>query len=203
MTILCRTNMNNNSFKFVLIMFWIGQISLFVNCVVVDIQIIREFPSRVDFLVLEFVIVETDSLKMNDKIVWQFREQWPFCNFWVLLTETAHEVGNHFSLNIFLERLVVVFKSFDFQWDVVIMLFAFLDILTAGTNKLTAIHSSIYWLKNLFKRCTTQSSFNFIKQHVQELLSILLDRHINWVSIEVFKWETELLWIVLLPFSQF
>lgn len=70
MSILGRANVHNDSSELILVVLAIGFMLLFIHCVVVNIQLIRELPSRVYFLVLKFVIVEADSLEMDDKVVW-------------------------------------------------------------------------------------------------------------------------------------
>lgn len=84
--------MHHNTFKFILVVLAVGFVFLFIYCVVVNIQLVGELPSRVYFLVLKLIVVEADSLEMNNKIVGQLGKESSFNGVSFLLTRVAHVV---------------------------------------------------------------------------------------------------------------
>lgn len=50
-------------------MFGIWLVLFFINGVVINIKIVRELPTRVDLLIFELVVVEADSLHVDNQVV--------------------------------------------------------------------------------------------------------------------------------------
>jgi hypothetical protein len=67
--ILSRTNMHDYSLELVFEVVGVGHAVLFLGCVVVHVQLVRELPARVYFLVGECVVVEADALEVDDQVV--------------------------------------------------------------------------------------------------------------------------------------
>lgn len=59
--------------------------------------------------------------------------------------------------------------------------------LTTWTDELTAWFATIYIVDHIFKRSQFDTILQFVEEHVEELLSILLYHHINRLSFEILK----------------
>ena len=177
--------------------------SFLINSVVIHIEVIRELPTRVDFLVLEFVIVETDSLEVDNEVVGEIREEGALDGICFLFARVAHVVRDDFSLDELLEGLVVVLESFDVEGYVEVVFLALLDVLAVGADELVAAGATVDGLQHLFEWCSPESFFKSVEEHVEELLGVLLDGYVDRVAVEIFEGETELVGIVLLPLCEF
>lgn len=93
--------MQNNTLKSKLIVTGISLTILFIKSIVINIQVVREFKSRIDLFILEFIIVEANTLEMNDKVIWYFCQQTTFSHICLLLASIALIIRNNFSLNQF------------------------------------------------------------------------------------------------------
>lgn len=61
--------------------------------------------------------------------------------------------------------------------------------------------SAINTFQNLFIGRVLQGILQLIENHIEELLCILLDRHIDRKPTVVLEAKAELLWVVVLPIS--
>ena len=112
---LSRSVVKVDTFESKLVVFRVSLTFLFINSIVVDIEVDRELKSRVYLFVLEFFIVEADSLQMDDHKVRNFRNKNTFGHIALLLTGIALIITDDFTLNKFVKRLMNVFETFDFQ----------------------------------------------------------------------------------------
>lgn len=116
MTKICSTIVHDYTFEFVREL-WVvlRYIFLFWKCVRVDIQLLREFPTRVHFFILKAVIVETHTLQMNDEVIRRLLKEGSFGDIAFIFACIALIIRYDFACDILIERLVDIFKPFDFQ----------------------------------------------------------------------------------------
>ncbi len=50
--------------------------------------------------------------------------------------------------------------------------------------------------------CRSEQFLNSVEEYAEELLGVLLEGGVSWVSIHVFEGEAELSWVVCLSFRQ-
>ena len=62
---------------------------------------------------------------------------------------------------------------------------------------MVARFASIYALHNLLPSLIVETGLQLIKDHVEELLCILLDGYIDWFALVVLEGETESEWVVI------
>lgn len=69
---LCTTIVQNDTLQDEFVVIGVSLAFLLVYRVVIDVKILGEFQPRIELLVLEFIVVEADSLEVNDEVVWYF-----------------------------------------------------------------------------------------------------------------------------------
>ena len=78
MTELSTSIMQNNTLEGKLIIVSITLPFLFVKSIVIDVQVVREFKSRVYLLILEFIVVEANTLEVDNEVVRYLCQQTTF-----------------------------------------------------------------------------------------------------------------------------
>ena len=107
--------MHDNTLKFIgelTIIFWNS--FLLRKRIIVYIEFVRELPTRVNFFVLELVIVEAHPLKMNDEIIWCFLQEASLCHIALVLASIALILGDDLPLDVFFEGIVDIFETLYF-----------------------------------------------------------------------------------------
>lgn len=92
-----------------------GEAFLFSQSVVVDIELLRELPSRIYFLVLEPVIVKAHSLQMDYEVIGGFLQETSFRHIALVFAAIALIVRDHLALDILTQGLLNILESFYFQ----------------------------------------------------------------------------------------
>ena len=93
-------------------------------------------------------------------------------------------------------------EAFDLEGERVEVLESFVDYLAVRTDCLVADLALEDVLHNIPERRLLEGVLDSIEEEVEELLGVLLDGDIDWLSIHVLPGETELIRIVILPFGQ-
>lgn len=88
-----------------------------------------------------------------------------------------------------------VFHALNLYGQIVEEFLSITDGSTTLANSLIADLTTVHSVDNLFP--TVESSLQFIEDHIDKFLGILLDGHIHWLSGVVLEGETELVRIVV------
>ena len=107
--------MQNNTLEGKLIIVSITLPFLFVKSIVIDVQVVREFKSRVYLLILEFIVVEANTLEVDNEVVRYLCQQTTFSHICFFLAGVTLIVWDNLTLDQFFKRLVNTFETFDLQ----------------------------------------------------------------------------------------
>ena len=90
-----------------------------------------------------------------------------------------------------------MFDTLDGHGEVVEEFLLLPDVVAALTYNLVARFASIHTLHNLLPPLIIETCLQLIKDHVEELLCILLDGYIDWFALVVLEGETESEWVII------
>lgn len=85
----------------------------FWQCIVVDVEILWELPSRIYLLVFEAIIIEAHPLEMNDKVVRSFFQETALRNIAFFLASVTLIVRNNFACNVLVEWFLDVLPALN------------------------------------------------------------------------------------------
>lgn len=149
-----RTDMHYNSSQFIVVFLLRLCLSLLlIDGVVVEVELQRELPSSVNLLIFHFVVVEADSLEVQDEVVRELADETPLGCVCLLLAVIALVVRYHFSRYELLEAVVDVLLAFDFQRQTEEILIPLNNVFTGATNKLVTVLTAVNALSNVLERC--------------------------------------------------
>ena len=126
-----------------------------------------------------------------------------FCYLLLRFTDFAQKIRNYLLLCEFLETLLNIAKILDFDRQIKEIFFSIAFSVAVLADDLVAGFSAVNTVQNELKRCVFYWSLYFIEDHVQELLSILLNGDIHWHILIVFETKTEILRVILLSCTKF
>lgn len=115
MSILSRTNMDNYSLELVLKLLTVLLFLLLLHSIVVNIEVMREFPSTIHLLIFKLVVVEADALQMHNKVVGKLAEQTALRDIALLSTGVTFVVCNGLPADELAETTIDVLVALHFQ----------------------------------------------------------------------------------------
>lgn len=77
-----------------------------------------------------------------------------------------------------------------------------LNVTARGAFHLRTCLTAVHTFKQVFERSRSQTRFEFIENHVEEFLRVLLNADVDRFSHVVFKREAEPSWIVIQSIAQ-
>lgn len=171
--------------------------------VVFEVEDVRELKAAVDLVVLKRVKVENDPLQVHNQHIGRLSDELSLFNIDLLLAVFALEVIDDRALDHLLKAGLEALAVFDLHTQVVVALEKVPDVSARRADDLRANLSSKYTFEQILLACWLQKILQSCKEEVQELLGILLESCVSWVSFKVFVSETEAERIESLPLREF
>lgn len=125
----------------------------FLKSIVIDVELLWELPSTIDFFVLKFIVIEAHSLEMDNEIVWSLSKIRTFCYISFLVAEIALIIGNNLTLDILIESIMNSFIAFYLKGKWIEILISLFNGFAVRANSLTACFTSKSIFKYTFERC--------------------------------------------------
>lgn len=119
-----------------------------------------------------------------------------------LLAAVAFVVGDGLPCDKLPKALSDILQALDLQRQVIEILMPLKHMLTVTTHKQITVLPTIDTIDQMLKGRMLETLLDPIKQHIEELLGILLPADVNRVTFEILEGETEVLRVVLLLFSE-
>jgi hypothetical protein len=159
--------------------------------VVAEVEDVWEVEVRVDLFIHKGVKVKDNPLQVHNQHIRWLGYQLPLLHIDLLIAVLALEVIDNRALNHLLKTVGETPSVFYGQTQVIVALKDVSDIPARLTYQLRACITPKDALKQVFLGRWLQTVFDLGEKEIQEFLSILLQRSISRITIEILEGESE------------
>ena len=140
---------------------------------------------------------------MDDEHVGQLVQHASFGDVHLFVAVFARILRDDLARDVLRERFVQSFVVLDLQREVVEVLLPVPRVLALVADQLRAGAASVHTVHEMFEGRFLQSALQLVEYHIQKLLRVLLDQHVNRCARKVLEGEAEFVGVLVYAVAEF